>query len=199
MLGPATELPPIDRFHCNVPEDARAIGPQRHEETAMKIAQIAPLMESIPPRLYGGSERVVSYLTEELVAQGHDVTLFASGQSITSAKLGALLRAAAAVEPDRQGHHSLLHADARQGSQHGERVRHPAFPHRPVPLPDLPRDGASHGHDAARPPGPARSPPPLSRFSRHAAGLDLRTRSARRSPTPTLSAPSITACRETSP
>ena len=53
----------------------------------MKIAQIAPLMESIPPRLYGGSERVVSYLTEELVAQGHDVTLFASGQSITSAKL----------------------------------------------------------------------------------------------------------------
>jgi glycosyltransferase involved in cell wall biosynthesis len=53
----------------------------------MRIAQIAPLMESIPPRLYGGSERVVSYLTEELAAQGHDVTLFASGQSITSAKL----------------------------------------------------------------------------------------------------------------
>jgi glycosyltransferase involved in cell wall biosynthesis len=53
----------------------------------MRIAQIAPLMESIPPRLYGGSERIVSYLTEELVAQGHDVTLFASGQSITAAKL----------------------------------------------------------------------------------------------------------------
>src|SRR5262245_51501472 len=53
----------------------------------MRIAQIAPLMESIPPRLYGGSERVVSYLTEELVAQGHAVTLFASGQSITSARL----------------------------------------------------------------------------------------------------------------
>jgi glycosyltransferase involved in cell wall biosynthesis len=53
----------------------------------MRIAQIAPLMESIPPRLYGGSERVVAYLTEELVAQGHDVTLFASGQSITSARL----------------------------------------------------------------------------------------------------------------
>jgi glycosyltransferase involved in cell wall biosynthesis len=53
----------------------------------MKIAQIAPLMESIPPRLYGGSERVASYLTEELVAQGHEVTLFASGQSITAARL----------------------------------------------------------------------------------------------------------------
>jgi glycosyltransferase involved in cell wall biosynthesis len=53
----------------------------------MKIAQIAPLMESIPPRLYGGSERVVSFLTEELVAQGHAVTLFASAQSITAATL----------------------------------------------------------------------------------------------------------------
>jgi glycosyltransferase involved in cell wall biosynthesis len=55
----------------------------------MKIAQIAPLIERIPPRLYGGSERIASYLTEELVAQGHDVTLFASGQSITSARLVA--------------------------------------------------------------------------------------------------------------
>src|SRR5476651_2314919 len=53
----------------------------------MKIAQIAPLIESIPPRLYGGTERIVSYLTEELVTQGHDVTLFASGDSVTSAKL----------------------------------------------------------------------------------------------------------------
>jgi glycosyltransferase involved in cell wall biosynthesis len=53
----------------------------------MKIAQISPLMESCPPQLYGGTERVVSYLTEELVRQGHDVTLFASGDSVTSAKL----------------------------------------------------------------------------------------------------------------
>jgi len=53
----------------------------------MKIAQIAPLVESVPPTLYGGTERVVSWLTEELVAQGHDVTLFASGDSQTSAQL----------------------------------------------------------------------------------------------------------------
>ena len=53
----------------------------------MKIAQIAPLMESVPPRLYGGTERVVSYLTEDLFAQGHEVTLFASGDSITAANL----------------------------------------------------------------------------------------------------------------
>ena len=53
----------------------------------MRIAQIAPLMESVPPRLYGGTERIVSYLTEELVRLGHDVTLFASGDSMTAAKL----------------------------------------------------------------------------------------------------------------
>lgn len=53
----------------------------------MRIAQIAPLFESVPPRLYGGTERVVSYLTEELVRQGHQVTLFASGDSDTTAEL----------------------------------------------------------------------------------------------------------------
>ncbi len=53
----------------------------------MKIAQVAPLMESVPPRLYGGTERIVSYVTEELVEQGHDVTLFASGDSRTRARL----------------------------------------------------------------------------------------------------------------
>src|SRR5947199_720563 len=53
----------------------------------MKIAQIAPLMESVPPQLYGGTERIVSYLTDELVALGHDVTLFASGDSLTAARL----------------------------------------------------------------------------------------------------------------
>ena len=150
-------------------------------KTAMKIAQIAPLMESIPPRLYGGSERVVSYLTEELVAQGHDVTLFASGQSITAAKLVPCCAQPLRLNSAVQRRHPLLHADARQGSQHGVRVRHPAFPHRPVPLPDLPRDGAPDGHHPARPPGSARPPPSLSRLSRHAAGLDLE-RAARADP-----------------
>jgi glycosyltransferase involved in cell wall biosynthesis len=53
----------------------------------MKIAQIAPLMESVPPRLYGGSERIASYLTDELVGLGHEVTLFASGDSVSRANL----------------------------------------------------------------------------------------------------------------
>jgi len=55
----------------------------------MKIAQVAPLFESVPPQCYGGTERVVSYLTEELVRQGHQVTLFASGDSVTQARLVA--------------------------------------------------------------------------------------------------------------
>ena len=55
----------------------------------MRIAQVAPLTEAVPPRLYGGTERVVHWLTEELVALGNDVTLFASGDSQTSAKLDA--------------------------------------------------------------------------------------------------------------
>src|SRR3954463_14536865 len=53
----------------------------------MRIAQIAPLVESVPPTLYGGTERVVSWLTEELVAMGCEVTLFASGDSATAARL----------------------------------------------------------------------------------------------------------------
>jgi len=53
----------------------------------MRIAQVAPLYESVPPKCDGGTERIVSYLTEELVRQGHDVTLFASGDSVTRARL----------------------------------------------------------------------------------------------------------------
>jgi glycosyltransferase involved in cell wall biosynthesis len=65
----------------------------------MRIAQIAPLMESVPPKLYGGTERIVSYLTEELVKLGHDVTLFASGDSVTSAKLVSCVPRALRLDP----------------------------------------------------------------------------------------------------
>jgi glycosyltransferase involved in cell wall biosynthesis len=65
----------------------------------MKIAQIAPLIESVPPRLYGGTERVVSYLTEALVAQGHQVSLFASGDSLTNANLVPCCAQALRLDP----------------------------------------------------------------------------------------------------
>src|SRR5216684_4916328 len=66
---------------------------------AVRIAQVAPLFESVPPKLYGGTERVVSYLTEELVRLGHDVTLFASGDSVTRAQLVACAPRALRLDP----------------------------------------------------------------------------------------------------
>ena len=66
----------------------------------MRIAQVAPLAEAVPPKLYGGTERIVSYRTEELVAMGHEVTLFASGDSITSANLEAVVPVALRLDPE---------------------------------------------------------------------------------------------------
>jgi glycosyltransferase involved in cell wall biosynthesis len=66
----------------------------------MRIAQVAPLYEAVPPLLYGGTERVIHYLTEELVKQGHEVTLFASGDSITNATLVATVEEALRLDPD---------------------------------------------------------------------------------------------------
>lgn len=66
----------------------------------MRIAQIAPLFEPVPPKLYGGTERVVSYLTEELVRRGHQVTLFASGDSRTAAELHGILPRSIRLDPD---------------------------------------------------------------------------------------------------
>jgi glycosyltransferase involved in cell wall biosynthesis len=80
----------------------------------MRIAQIAPLHEAVPPKLYGGTERVVSFLTEELVAEGHDVTLFASGDSVTSARLHAVWPRALRLDPsvrDTIAPHMLLMED----------------------------------------------------------------------------------------
>jgi glycosyltransferase involved in cell wall biosynthesis len=77
----------------------------------MRIAQVAPLYESVPPTLYGGTERVVSFLTEELVRQGHDVTLFASGDSLTSARLVPVCPQSLRLDKncwDQLAHHVLM-------------------------------------------------------------------------------------------
>ncbi len=77
----------------------------------MRIAQVAPLHESVPPRYYGGTERVVSWLTEKLVALGHDVTLFASGDSVTNAQLVKTCKKALRLDPeciDPLAHHVLM-------------------------------------------------------------------------------------------
>jgi glycosyltransferase involved in cell wall biosynthesis len=86
----------------------------------MQIAQIAPLTEAIPPKLYGGTERIVHWLVEELVALGHDVTLFASGDSLTSAKLQGCwpraLRLDGSIRDANALHMTMLEQVRRQAS-----------------------------------------------------------------------------------
>src|SRR5690242_789938 len=74
-------------------------GPAIQRAHAMRIAQIAPLHEAVPPQLYGGTERVIAYLTDALVELGHDVTLFASGDSHTKATLQAAWPRALRLDP----------------------------------------------------------------------------------------------------
>ena len=154
----------------------------------LKIAQIAPLIESVPPRLYGGTERIVSYLTEELVAQGHDVTLFASGGSVTSARL-----ICCCDQPLRQKggarSYSVLSADARRARRmasqfdilhfHIDQLHFPLF-----------RDIAAHTlttlHGRQDLPDLERF---LRRLSRNAAGLHLGFAARGRFRTPISSAP----------
>jgi glycosyltransferase involved in cell wall biosynthesis len=103
LVGTSNLQPPAARF-------------LRHKtksifEELMRIAQVAPLYESVPPKLYGGTERVVSWLTEELVAEGHEVSLFASGDSLTTARLIPVCSQALRLNPesiDQQAHHVTL-------------------------------------------------------------------------------------------
>ncbi len=86
----------------------------------MKIAQIAPLAERVPPKLYGGTERIVHCLTEELVRLGHDVTLFASGDSLTRAKLVPCSEVALRLNPDVADflpHHVVMLEEVRRRAQ----------------------------------------------------------------------------------
>ncbi|MGI4858906.1 MAG: glycosyltransferase family 4 protein [Janthinobacterium lividum] len=102
----------------------------------MRIAQIAPLYEAVPPKFYGGTERVVSYLTEALVNQGHDVTLFASGDSQTSAKLEAVWPRALRLDPsirDALAPHALLLETVRRAA-HEFDVLHFHLDYMPFPV-----------------------------------------------------------------
>jgi glycosyltransferase involved in cell wall biosynthesis len=102
----------------------------------MRIAQVAPLYESVPPQLYGGTERVVSYLTEELVRLGHHVTLFASGDSTTRAHLVPICKRSLRLDPtcqDRLAHHlRMVEEVAKRGSDFDVVHYHIDYLHYPI-------------------------------------------------------------------
>jgi glycosyltransferase involved in cell wall biosynthesis len=102
----------------------------------MRIAQIAPLCERVPPKLYGGTERIVSYLTEELVRQGHEVTLFASGDSKTSAKLVPCCDTALRLNPsvkDTLPYHIIMLEEVRKRADQFDLLHfHIDFLHAPM-------------------------------------------------------------------
>ena len=163
----------------------------------MKIAQIAPLAESVPPRLYGGTERVVSYLTEELVRLGHEVTLFASGDSETRARLVACAPQALRLDPAVRDPlpHLVAHARARAPAR--ARVRRAAFPHRADAA--LPAVSRARRARRSRPCTAGSTCPTCSRCYREFRDMPLVSISdSQRAPCRracTGWAPSITACR----
>jgi len=127
----------------------------------MRIAQIAPLTEAIPPKLYGGTERVVSWLTEELVELGHEVTLFASGDSLTKAKLQPMwpraLRLDGAVRDPVALHMSMLEHVRQRADEFDVLHFHLDTVH----------------HDPARPARPARTPGGVRHLQGRSGHLDL--------------------------
>jgi glycosyltransferase involved in cell wall biosynthesis len=110
----------------------------------MRIAQVAPLAEAVPPKLYGGTERVVSWLTEELLVLGHDVTLFASGDSTTGATLVPVIPRALRLENPRPepfpAYAGLLDALAKSGSDFDVVHCHIDWLHLPARSDDWPLD-----------------------------------------------------------
>jgi glycosyltransferase involved in cell wall biosynthesis len=122
------------------PLGPRTVGRRKRR---MRIAQVSPLYESVPPQLYGGTERVVAYLTNELVRQGHDVTLFASGDSLTSAELVSVcpraLRLSSGPSDDVAWHLTMIERVARRAEEfdlihfHLAHLHYPLSSRLPVP------------------------------------------------------------------
>jgi hypothetical protein len=140
--------------------------------TPLRIAQVSPLYESVPPKLYGDTERVVSYLTEELVNLGHEVTLFASGDSETKARLVPACPKSLRLSPDcidQLAHHFVMLDELFERADDFDIIHfHIDYLHFP-----LSRNAGIPQLTLARATGSARSTPALSPISRHAGGLNI--------------------------
>ena len=166
----------------------------------MRIAHVAPLYESVPPKFYGGTERIIAYLVDGLVDLGHDVTLFASADAETTATLVPVRDQALRLDPHPLKSPIAAHlVDAGRGARPGRRFRHHPFPSQPFPaFPVLRAHAGAHRHDAARTARLRGSRRRLSALAALSDDLDLA------SPAPAARRGelgrqrSITACRSTS-
>ena len=161
----------------------------------MRIAQVAPLTEAIPPKLYGGTERVVHWLTEELVALGHDVTLFASGDSLTSAKLEPFwpraLRLDGSVRDPNALHMAMLEQVRRRADEFDFLHFHLDY----YPFSLFSRQSHAVRHDAAWPARSARASAGVRHVLVRAGGLDFQRAAAAAAAGALGPDRSITACR----
>ena len=139
----------------------------------MQIAQIAPLTEAVPPKLYGGTERVVHWLTEELVALGHDVTLFASGELLHLGEARGGMAAGIAPRQFDPRSQCAAYDDAGAGPAARQRIRLPAFPSRLLSVLAVLAPVDAVCDDAARPPRPAGAPAAVRHILVDARGVDL--------------------------
>ena len=140
----------------------------------MKIAQVAPLAERCPPRLYGGTERIVSYPDRGAGPPGPRRHPVRQRRFADRRPAGPLLRHGAAAQSGRQGPHALPSRDAGRGAPPRRRFRRHPFPYRSAAVPADPRHRRPHADHAARPARPARSEAVLCGVPGNAAGLDLR-------------------------
>ena len=161
----------------------------------MRIAQIAPLTEAIPPKLYGGTERVVSWLTEELVALGHEVTLFASGNSRDQGEARADVAARLASRRFGARSDGAAHGDAGAGAPASRRVRRPAFPPRLLSVLVVFAPAHALHHHPARPARSAGAPAGVRYVLLGAGDFDLECPAPARAAGATGCEPFITACR----
>ena len=139
----------------------------------MRIAQVAPLTEAIPPKLYGGTERVVHWLTEELVALGHDVTLFASGDSCTSAKLEPFWPRALRLDGSMRDPNALHMAMLEQVRRRADEFDFAALPSRLLSVLAVLAPAHAVRHDAAWPARSARASAGVRHVLVRAGGFDF--------------------------
>jgi len=140
----------------------------------MQIAQVAPLTEAVPPKYYGGTERVVAYLTDALVELGHEVTLFASGDSLTKAKLAPIWPRALRLDPSVKDYFAPVFMELETVARRAQRVRRDSLASGLFWLSSPAAAQRSLGDDFAWSPRSAGAAGPVRAIRGRSGGVDIR-------------------------